>query len=171
MFSSLTLIGRNAFRNRRRSALTIASIAASICLLAVLLAIYRALFAPVENPAQALRLFVAHKVSMVQTLPLSHGAAIRSVPGVKAAMLWQFFGGAYGDSSDPRNFFPRFAVEPAHLFDVFSEFSIAPEYRAAFQRERTGAVASTVLANKYKWKPGERITFVGDIFPVDLELT
>jgi len=69
MLGSFTLVFRNAVRNRRRSALTIASIAVSICLLGVLLAIYRTLFAPTETtPAQALRLFVVHKVSMVQTV-------------------------------------------------------------------------------------------------------
>src|SRR5207247_1959149 len=120
---------------------------------------------------KALRLFVTHKVSMVQSLPLSHGAVIRNVPGVKAAMLWQFFGGTYGNSNDPRNFFPRFAVEPSKLFEVFSEMTISREQRAAFERERTAAVASRTLADKYGWQPGQRITIVGDIFPVDLELT
>jgi len=172
MFGSFTLVYRNAIRNRRRSALTVASIAVSICLLGVLLAIYRSLFAPGETtPAQALRLFVAHKVSMVQALPLSHGAAIRNIPGVRSAMLWQFFGGTYGDSNDSRNFFPRFAVEPSKLFEVFSEFTISKEQRAAFERERTAAAASRALAMKYGWKPGQQITIVGDIFPVDLELT
>jgi putative ABC transport system permease protein len=172
MLGSFTLIFRNALRNRRRSALTIASIAVSICLLGVLLAIYRTLFAPAQTtPAQALRVFVVHKVSMVQALPLSHGAAIRNVAGVKAAMLWQFFGGTYGDSNDPRNFFPRLAIEPSKLFDVFSEFTISHDERSAFEHERTAAVASQAVANKYGWRPGQKITFVGDIFPVNLDLT
>ena len=172
MLGSFTLVFRNAVRNRRRSALTIASIAVSICLLGVLLAIYRTLFAPTETtPAQALRLFVVHKVSMVQTLPVAHASIIRNVAGVRAEMLWQFFGGTYGDSNDPRNFFPRFAVEPSKLFDVFSEFNISHEERSAFEHERTSAVASRSVANKYGWRPGQRITFVGDIFPVNLELT
>jgi len=172
MLGSFTLVFRNAVRNRRRSALTIASIAVSICLLGVLLAIYRTLFAPAETtPAQALRLFVVHKVSMVQTLPVSHATTIQNVPGVRAEMLWQFFGGTYGDSNDPRNFFPRFAVEPSKLFDVFSEFNISQEERSAFEHERTAAVASRSVADKYGWRPGQKITFVGDIFPVNLELT
>jgi len=53
----LPLIFRNMLRNRQRSALTVASIAISLCLLGVLLALYRALFYGGDpTPGQAKRL-------------------------------------------------------------------------------------------------------------------
>lgn len=53
----LSLIIRNSLRNRRRSLLTISSLAVSLSLLGLLMAMYRALFFGGEqSPAQALRM-------------------------------------------------------------------------------------------------------------------
>ncbi|HZS05296.1 MAG TPA: ABC transporter permease [Blastocatellia bacterium] len=168
----LPLIAKNSLRNRRRSALTIGSVAVSLCLLGVLMAMYRALFFGEDaTPAQALRLVLHHKVSLTMPLPTSLEEKVRQVPGVKAVMIRQWFGGTYRDARDTRNFFARFAIEPRSLFGVYSELTIPEDQRLAFERQRTACVASADLANKFGWKPGERITIVGDIFPVTLELT
>ena len=44
MFRYLSLIFKNSLRNRRRSILTIASIAVSLCILGLLIAMYHAMF-------------------------------------------------------------------------------------------------------------------------------
>jgi putative ABC transport system permease protein len=167
-----SLIAANTFHNRRRSALTVASIAVSLCLLAVLDAAYLALFEePEASPAEALRLMTHHKISITQPMPVSFEARIRQIPGVADAMVWQWFGGTYKDARDPRNFFARFAVEPARLFGIRSELRIPAGHRARFQQERTGCIAGRKLAARFAWKPGDRVTLLGDIFPVTLELT
>ncbi len=165
------LIWKNSFRNRRRSVLTIASLALSLCLLGLLLAMYQALFyGPDPTPAQAVRLVVRNKVSLAQPMPLSHEQKIRQVSGVEAVMLQQWFGGTYRDARDPNNMFARFAVQPAELFKIFAEYSLPESELKAFVGERTACVASRTLADKFGWKTGERITIVGDIFPVTAEL-
>src|SRR5690349_21415951 len=110
MFRYLPIILKNTLRNRRRSALTISSIAASMCLLGVLFALYRALFLSPPAPGQELRLITYHRVSLTQALPSSYEERIRRVPGVRDVTIWQWFGGAYKDARDQRNFFARFAV-------------------------------------------------------------
>jgi len=172
MFRYLPLVMKNSLRNRRRSALTIASVAASLCLLGVLAAIYRALFFGGDaTPAQALRLITHHKVSLAQPLPIAYVKQIRQTPGVTSATAWQWFGGAYRDAQDPRNFFARFAVDPSETFRVWPDYEIPEDQRLAFERQRTACVASRTLADKFGWKPGERISLVGDSFPVSLDLT
>jgi putative ABC transport system permease protein len=167
----LPLITKNSFRNRRRSILTIGSLMVSLCLLVLLMAMYKVLFYGAEQtPAQAVRILMRHKVSLAQPLPLAYEAKIRQVPGVKAVSIRQWFGGTYRDARDTRNFFPRFGVRPADLFKAYPEYEIPAEQKQAFERERTGCVASKALANKFGWQPGERITLVGDIFPTTLEL-
>lgn len=171
MFRHFALIVRNSLRNRRRTLLTVSSIAVSLCLLGVLMAMYRALFSTADTtPAQALRLMTHHKVSLAQPLPTSYGQKIQQVPGVRAAMYWQWFGGTYKDAQDPRNFFARFGVEPSKVFEVHPEAVMPEEQKAAFVNQMTACVASRALADKFGWKLGERITLIGDIFPVDLEL-
>jgi putative ABC transport system permease protein len=162
---------KNSLRNRRRSVLTIASVATSLCLLGVLAAINRVLFfGAASTPAQALRLITHHKVSLAQPLPIAYIQKIRQAPGVEAATPWQWFGGGYRDAEDPRNFFARFAVEPSEMFRVWPDFVIPEDQRLAFERQRTACIASLALANKFGWRPGERITLVGDSFPVSLDL-
>lgn len=171
MFRYLPLIVKNTLRNRRRSILTASSIAASMCLLGVMFALYRALFLSPPAPGQELRLITYHRVSLTQSLPGSYEDRIRRVPGVVDTTIWQWFGGAYKDARDQRNFFARFGVEPEHLLKIHTEYTMPDDQKRAFINSRTGAIASSAVATKFGWKLGERITLKGDIFPVNLELT
>jgi len=172
MTKYLPLILKNSLRNRKRTGLTVASIGVSFCLLAFLLAMYRVLFyGGQQTPAQALRLFTHNRVSLAQPMPASYEAKIASVPGVQAVTSWQWFGGVYKDARDPKNFFMRMAAEPAKVFTIFSEMQIPEAQKQAFEHDRTGCIAAKALADRLGWKLGQRITIVGDIFPVTLELT
>jgi putative ABC transport system permease protein len=168
----LPMIIRNSFRNRRRSLLTISSLAVSLCLLGLLMAMYRALFYGGEtSPAQALRLVTHNKVSLAQPMPASTEQKVQQVPGVQSVSVRQWFGGTYRDARDPRNFFARFAVRPDKLFQIYSELRLPENQKQAFLRQRTACVASRDLANKFRWSPGERISLQGDIWAANLELT
>ena len=171
MFRYLPLIFKNTLRNRRRSLLTISSIAASMCLLGVLFALYRALFLSPPAPGQELRVITYHRVSLTQSLPSSYEDKIRRVPGVREATVWQWFGGAYKDARDTRNFFARFAVEPERFLRIHPEYTIQEEQKRAFLTNRTACIASRTLADKFDWKLGQRIALAGDIFPINLDLT
>jgi putative ABC transport system permease protein len=171
MFRYLSLMFKNSLRNRRRSALTMISIGMSLCLLGVLGALYRGLFLAPPNPGQELRLVVHHKVSITQPLPLSYESKIRQVPGVREAMVWQWFGGTYKDARDQKNFFARFCVEPDKFFRVRPEIAMPEDQQKAFDHLRTGAIASSDLAERMHWQVGEKIFLTGDIFPVNPELT
>jgi putative ABC transport system permease protein len=171
MLSYLPLVLRNALRNRRRSALTVASVAASLCLLGVLLALYRSLFYGGDTtPGQAMRLVVHHRIALTQDLPVAYEEKITQIPGVRAVTRLRWFGGTYKDTRDTRNQFAQFAIEPHTLFDVYPEFRIAEREKQAFLSQKTACVASRALAEKLGWKLGERITLVGTP-PVNLELT
>src|SRR5262249_53354650 len=147
-------------------------IAVSLCLLGLLMAMYRVLFFGGETtPAQAVRLITHHRVSLAQPMPSAYVQKIEQVPGVRSAMIRQWFGGAYKDTRDSRNFFAGFAVDVAKLFQIQSEFVIPEDQRLAFEQQRTACAASRTLAEKFGWKRGERITLVGDIFPATLDLT
>lgn len=171
MLRYLSLMVKNSLRNRRRSALTMISIGMSLCLLGVLGALYRGLFLAPPAPGQELRLVVHHKVSITQPLPAAYEMKIRQVPGVREAMIWQWFGGTYKDARVQANFFARFCVEPDKFFKVRPEISMPEDQQQAFLHLRTGAVASSDLVERMHWKIGEKIFLTGDIFPVNPELT
>jgi len=170
MFRYFPFILKNTLRNRRRSILTISSIAVSLCILGVLMALYKAMFFGEPTPVQALRLITRHRVSLTQPIPIYYREQIQRIPGVRAVMAWQWFGGVYKDRRDPNNFFPRFGAEPEYLFNVRPEFQLPDDQKLAFQHEQTGCVISRSLADKLHFNLGDRITLVGDIFPVTLDL-
>jgi len=164
-----SLIFRNVFRNRRRSLLTLASTAVSLALLSLLLALYQGFFYGEDvSPSQALRLVCRHRVSLTQSLPASHQQRILQVPGVAKVSAYSWFQGTY---KDPKNFFARFAVDPDTIFDIHQDWIVSPYQLAAFKKDRTGCAIGAKIAKDYNIHLGDRVTIVGDIYPVTLELT
>jgi len=170
VFAFLPLILRNSIRNRRRSLLTILSVAASLCLLGILGAIYNNFYYSQASPDQALRLIVRNRVSLANPFPVSYRSRIMQVPGVEEAVIYQWFGGVYKDARDTNNFFGRFAVEPDRLFRVYPEFKLTDQERLAFQKERSACIVGRKLATRLGFKVGDRVQIVGDIFPMTLDL-
>ncbi len=168
----LPLIVKNALRNRRRTLLTLSSLAVSLCLLGVMMALYYALFIGGQPAkAQARRVVVRHKVSIVFPLPLYYRERIAQVPGVEEVMLWSWFGGVYKDARDQRNFFARMAADAERLFRVYQDYVIPEEQKQAFIRDPAGCIVNKALAERHGFKVGDKILIRGDIYPFDLDLT
>lgn len=166
----MTLSGfivRNALRNKRRLLLTVLSVAVSLFLFATLQTALRELTHPPTSEDAALRIVVRHKVSLANVLPAKYQARIERMPGVASCTKLTWFGGIYQDKS---NMFPQFGIDPETLFSVFSEAQIDPAEKAAFLRERTACVVGIKTMNRFGWKVGDRITLLGELWPVDLEL-
>ena len=167
----LSLILKNCLRNRRRSFLTISSLAISLCLLGVMMALYYALFFGGPSAAQARRLITRHKVSITFSMPLYYRDQIRKVEGVEEVATWQWFGGVYKDARDQRNFFARIGVEADKLFQVYQDIEMPSEQKTAFIRDRAGCIMGKAIADRFGFKTGDKIQIKGDIFPFDLDLT
>jgi putative ABC transport system permease protein len=162
-------VTKNAFRNKRRSILTVLSIAFSLLLLTLMMTIWRAFYLDEGSAESAERLVVRHRVSLTFSLPGFYREKIRAVPGVVAVVPVSWFGGIYKDDK-PENFFAQFGTDPEEFFKVFRDIQLPDEQRIAWQRDRQGAIVDDTLAKKYGWKPGDRIILKGNIYPVDLEL-
>jgi putative ABC transport system permease protein len=162
-------VTKNAFRNKRRSILTVLSITFSLLLLTLMITIWRAFYVDNGSAESAQRLVVRHKVSLTFALPGYYREKIRAVPGVAAVVPVSWFGGIYKDDK-PENFFAQFATDPEEFFKVYRDFTISPTELQAWQHDRQGAIADSALAKKYGWKLGDRIVLKGTSYPVDLEL-
>jgi len=163
-------VTKSAFRNKRRSFLTVLSITFSLLLLTLMMTVWRAFYMDTFSAQSAQRLITRHRVSLTQSLPLFYREKIRTVPGVVAVAPNSWFGGVYKDHK-PENFFARFGTDPDEILKIFTDFTISPDQLLAWQRDRAGVIVDDQLARKYGWKLGDRITLQGDIYPVDLELT
>jgi putative ABC transport system permease protein len=164
-----TFVRKNAFRNLRRSILTVLSIGFSLLLLTLMMAIWRNFYLEKGSEESALRLVTRHKVSLVFTMPSYYREKIRAIPGVALVVPGNWFGGVYKDDKSG-NFFAQFGTDPDEFFKVYKEWKIPDDQVAAWQHDRAGAVVDSELAKKYGWKIGQRIIIVGTIFPTNLEL-
>jgi putative ABC transport system permease protein len=162
-------VTKNAFRNKRRSILTILSIAFSLLLLTLMMTIWRAFYMDEGSAESAERLVVRHRVSLTFSLPSYYREKIRAVPGVVAVVPISWFGGVYKDQK-PENFFAQFGTDPEEFFKVFRDIQMPEEQQTAWRRDRQGVIVDDSLAKKYGWKLGDRIVLQGTIYPVDLEL-
>ena len=162
-------VTKNAFRNKRRSTLTILSIAFSLLLLTLMMTIWRAFYLNQGSPESAERLVVRHRVSLTFSLPGYYREKIRALPGVVSVVPVSWFGGIYKDQK-PENFFAQFGTDPDEFFKTFRDLQIPEDQMKAWQRDRQGVIVDDFLANKYGWKLGDRIVLQGTIYPVNLEL-
>jgi putative ABC transport system permease protein len=163
-------VTKNAFRNKRRSILTVLSIGGSLLLLTFLITIWRSFYDNMPSEQSAQRLIVRHKVSLVFNLPSYYRQKIQALPGVKEVVNQQWFGGQYKDDK-PGNFFAQFGTDPQEIMKVYPEFKIPADQLEAWQHDRAGAIVDVGLANKFGWKIGDRLNITGKIFPLNLELT
>ena len=168
----MTLSGfviKNAFRNKRRAALSVLSVAASLFLLVALQVVLNEFSNPPEDVGTALRIAVRNKVSIASPLPVRQRALIEKIPGVEAVTPLTFFGGNY--KGEDNTFFAQFATDPDALMGVFGEALISPDRLDAWKKDRTGAIIGIDTAKRYNIKPGDRLPLVGQYYPVDLDLT
>jgi putative ABC transport system permease protein len=163
-------VARNAFRNKRRSILTAASITVSLLLLTLMMTLWRGFYIDQGAPDSALRLMTRHRVSLAFFLPAYYRDKIRAVPGVVHVVPMTWFGGKYIDDR-PENFFAQFATDPDEYMEVAADKEVPPLQIAAWKKDRTGCLVDQSLAQTHGWKLGDRIVLQGNIFPTNLDLT
>lgn len=162
------LVFKNLFRNKRRTILTLASVAVSLFLLSSLAIVYTALGRPLEGGEDIPLLMVRRAAGITLLLPASYQARIKTVPGVTAVSKLNWFGGYWKERT---NSFANFAVDPDTIFAVQASSHIPPDQLEAFKHERTAAVAGRRLADRFGWKIGDRITLLGSPWGTTPELT
>jgi putative ABC transport system permease protein len=165
-----TFVAKSAFRNKRRSLLTVASIAFSLLLLCIMLCVWRSFYIDPGAPDSALRIMTRHKVSLANFLPIYYRDKIRAIPGVVHVVPMTWFGGKYKDDK-PENYFAQFATDPDEYFDVAADKVMPADQLAAWKRDRAGCVVDADLAKKHNWRIGDHIILQGTIFPANFDLT
>jgi putative ABC transport system permease protein len=164
----LPLVLANLRRSPLRSLLTAAAIALAIALVCLLRTMPEGLESILDYAASGTRVVVLNKAGFDYPLPYAHLQRIRALPGVTSAASWTWYGGMVEVEKGVT--FPSFATEPEVIAEVFPDFGLGPEALAAFQSRRDAAIAGRATAQSYGWKAGDRITLVGSLYPVDLEL-
>jgi putative ABC transport system permease protein len=160
MFKHLPLLWANLGRKKLRTGLTLASIIVAFLLFGLMQTLRVAL---TGNPdlAGVDRLVTIHKIAIIQPLPESYLNRIRAVDGVKVACSHDWFGGVY---QDDRNQLPAIAVDVPTFFQVYAEYSLPPEQKDAWLKDRTGVIVGKLVAQRFGWKVGDTIPLRSNIW-------
>jgi len=163
----LPLVLANLGRHKRRTVLTIASVALALFLFASLRTVITTL-AAAANFGSVRRLVVTNATGIVFPLPLSYANRLRAVPGVEGLTWANWFGGRYGDG---KRFFANFAVDGTSYLELYPEISVPADQREAWLQDRSGALVGVRLLDVFGWRLGQNVTLQGTIFPGDWTFT
>jgi len=136
------LIRRNLLRNKRRTVLTVLSIAIALVLLSSLQMMLAAMSG--ADAAAANRLVVRHAISLTFSLPAAYEQRLATLEHVEGITPVNWFQGRYIDDR-PENFFPRFGTNPDTFFDVYPELEIDPGQAETWRAERSALYVVTAL--------------------------
>ena len=156
----LGLVWSNVWRKKIRTLLTMLSVFVAFLLFALLSAIGTA-FQSGENVADAERLIVIDKVSLINPLPISYKRRIEAMDGVEQVTFAVWFGGYY---QEPRNQFGQFPTDPYEYFSMYPELELPAEQLEAFARNRAGAVIGDEIAEQFGLKVGDRMPMQATIW-------
>ena len=87
-----SFVRKSAFRNKRRSVLTVLSLMFSLLLLTMMMTVWKGFYLDKGSSQSAQRLITRHRVSLTESLPVAYREKIRTHPrsrcGCSHAMVW-----------------------------------------------------------------------------------
>jgi putative ABC transport system permease protein len=160
MFKYLPLFFGSLRRKPVRTTLTIASIVVAFLLFGLLKTMEGALSLAADL-AGIDRLATMHKVSMIQTFPISYVNRIRGVEGVVDAAPFTWLGGMY---QNERNQLAAQGTEAEKFLEVYPEYKLPPEQRADWLADRGSMIVGRTVADRFGWKIGDTVPVRSSFF-------
>lgn len=164
----LHLIVRNLVRSRRRTFLTILSIAVSIFIFAALFTLPSFVDKVMASSALSPRLVCHGKAGLGYSLPESYGRRIAAMPHVVAVDMWNWFGGIYHLPSDQ---FPNLAIEQDEVSKVWPDWRVSPDQLDTFVHNRTAALVGLSTMQRFGFHLGQQIMLHDSVYGKNLQFT
>jgi putative ABC transport system permease protein len=162
----LPLVIRNLGRNPLRSLLTGAAIALAIALVCILRTMPAGLDAVLASASANTRISTHNEAGIVYSMPYAYLSKVRAIPGVVAAISWNWFGGAV--DVDKGVEFPNFAVDADDFAKVYADWKMPAQAFDDFRKYRDAAMAGHLTLEKRGWKVGDQVTLTSTVYPVSL---
>lgn len=161
------LIIRNLLRNRRRTILSVLSIAVSTLIFAGLMSVPAVAARILRDRVSTLRLICGNKAGFNYLLPAAYGETIRGLPHVSAMTGYLVLMTSYRKAGE---LIPVIGLDPDQLHVIWPEWASARN-AAALGRSRSVGLVGPGLMKQFKWKVGDNIILHGLAPPADLSLT
>ena len=96
----LTLVFKNLFRSKRRTFLTVLSIAVSLFIFSALVSIPTVADQILGNTASSTRIATHNKAGLAYSIPVAYKQRIATIPHVEVVVPESWFGGVYHEVYD-----------------------------------------------------------------------
>jgi putative ABC transport system permease protein len=163
----LTYVLRNARRSPVRSLLTIASTAVSLFLMMILASFFQINEEVSSTLGVYNRIVTMSSQGFAGRVPIVRNREIAAMAGVVVSTPFSWFGGKFGEETNP---FAQFGIDPKTFFMIYDELSVPDDELKAFQEDKAGCVIGRKMATERNLKVGDPLPLKGDIYPVDLKL-
>ena len=163
----LGLILKNLFRNKRRTALTVFSIAVSLFIFSALISLPTAMTQVLADTASSNRIITHNKSGVTYSMPLAYRQKIANMPHVVATSSMSWFGGILHDVNDQ---FPNMAMDHEQADILFPDWGLTPEQWEQFKKLRTACVVGSDTMKRFNLHVGQQIILKGTVYPFNVTL-
>src|SRR5256886_6496997 len=165
MTKYLTLIFKNLRRSKRRTILTILSIAVSLFIFSVLVSLPSFANQFLADTASSVRILCRTKMGLGYPLPIAYKLKIATIPHVVAVAPLVIYGGIYHEASDQ---FPSVATE-AEEIDMWSDWGFTGVDE--FKKIKTACLVAQGTMRRFHLHVGQQIPLRGTVYPFNVTLT
>ena len=162
------LVLKNLTRNKRRTILTVLSIAVSLFIFSALASVPTVANQILADSASSVRIACHNKAGLAYSLPEAYKQRIGATPHVVAVVPESWFGGIYHEVSDE---FPNLAVDPELIDVMWPDWGISSEATAHFKGLRTACLVGASTMKRFNWHVGQQIMLRGTLYPFNVTLT
>ena len=159
------LMFKNLLRSRRRTVLTVLSIAVSLFIFAVLVSPPTFANQMLADTASSVRIISRTKMGFAYPLPEAYKLKIATIPHVVAVAPLVIYGGIYHEASDQ---FPGVATEATEI-DMWSDWGLTGVDE--FKKIKTAALVAQGTMRRFNLHVGQHIELRGTVYPFNVTLT
>src|SRR5437016_3419217 len=166
MSKYLRLVFKNLLRSKRRTILTVLSIAVSLLIFSVLISLPTFAEQMLADTASSVRIACRTKMGIDYPLPESYKTKIAATPHVVAVVPDVFHGGIFHEASDQ---FPSIAMDAEQIDVMFPDWGFTG--MDDFKKVKTACLVAQGTMRRFKLRVGQQIELRGTIFPYNVTLT
>ncbi len=157
------LVLKNLVRSKRRTILTVLSIAVSLFIFSALVSVPTVADQILGNTAAATRIVTHNKAGLAYSIPIAYKQRIVMIPHVEVVVPESWFGGVYHEVSDQ---FPNMAADPEQVDLMWPDWGISKEQFEQFKKIRTACLVGGETMKRFHLHIGQQIQLRGTLLPV-----
>src|SRR5260370_1676525 len=143
------LVLKNLFRSKRRTIVTVLSIAVSLFIFSVLVSLPTVANHVMADSGSSVRIACRTKMVQAYPLPEAYKTKIAATPHVVAVTPDNFFGGIYHEVSDQ---FPNIAVDPEQVDVMWPDWGFSSGGVEGFKKLRTACLGADCTMKRFRLK-------------------